>query len=113
LSTVVCQLARAPARIESRETNNPMANRVQGPAAAASRVAKRSAGNGIFTSMETRTTARPIGQMSGLRITPESARRTPPGRGLRNNSRQAIASAKEMMLVATVASRQHRADYRR
>ena len=48
--------------------------------------------------------AKPIGQMSGLRTTPASARRTPPGCGLTNSSRQTIASAKETILVATVAS---------
>jgi hypothetical protein len=44
--SVVCQLARAPARIDSCETKSPMAKSAQGPAAAASSVAKRSTGSG-------------------------------------------------------------------
>jgi hypothetical protein len=42
--------------------------------------------------------------MSGLRATPLNARRTPPGLGSTNSSRQTMARAKETMFVATVAS---------
>ena len=54
--------------------------------------------------MPTTKTASAIGQISGLRTTPVSARRTPPGFGLTNSSRQTMASANETMLVATVAN---------